>query len=71
MASYDELTFNIDHGYLEGLVRGFKGGILTQVSLSLTFGSTSIERTCFSISQNFPIHTKASLISMDAWTGLP
>jgi len=26
----DELTFNIDHGYLEGLVRGFKGGILTQ-----------------------------------------
>lgn len=26
----DELYFNIDHGYLEGLVRGFKGGILTQ-----------------------------------------
>ena len=25
-----ELTFNIDHGYLEGLVRGFKAGILTQ-----------------------------------------
>ncbi|OZC12472.1 ATP synthase, subunit C [Onchocerca flexuosa] len=25
-----EYLFNIDHGYLEGLVRGFKGGILTQ-----------------------------------------
>lgn len=30
MVSYDEVTFNIDHGYLEGLVRGFKGGLLTQ-----------------------------------------
>lgn len=25
-----ELYFNVDHGYLEGLVRGFKGGILRQ-----------------------------------------
>ena len=25
-----ELSFNIDHGYLEGLLRGFKGGILKQ-----------------------------------------
>lgn len=25
-----EISFNIDHGYLEGLVRGFKGGILKQ-----------------------------------------
>lgn len=25
-----ELTFNIDSGYLEGLVRGFKAGILKQ-----------------------------------------
>ena len=25
-----ELSFNIDHGYLEGLVRGFKSGILRQ-----------------------------------------
>ena len=25
-----ELTFNIDNGYLEGLVRGFKGGVLRQ-----------------------------------------
>ena len=25
----NDLTFNIDHGYLEGLVRGFKGGLLT------------------------------------------
>lgn len=25
-----ELTFNVDHGYLEGLVRGMKAGILTR-----------------------------------------
>ena len=25
-----ELMFNIDNGYLEGLVRGFKGGVLKQ-----------------------------------------
>ena len=25
-----EMSFNIDNGYLEGLVRGFKGGILKQ-----------------------------------------
>ncbi|KAK3601622.1 hypothetical protein CHS0354_038169 [Potamilus streckersoni] len=28
--SFSELYFNVDHGYLEGLVRGFKGGILKQ-----------------------------------------
>lgn len=26
----NSLNFNIDNGYLEGLVRGFKGGILKQ-----------------------------------------
>ena len=26
----NSLNFNIDHGYLEGLLRGFKGGILKQ-----------------------------------------
>ena len=25
-----EISFNIDHGYLEGLLRGFKSGILKQ-----------------------------------------
>lgn len=25
-----EMTFNVDHGYLEGLLRGFKSGILRQ-----------------------------------------
>lgn len=24
----NSMTFNIDQGYLEGLIRGFKGGIL-------------------------------------------
>jgi len=24
-----EFFFNIDHGYLEGLIRGFKSGLLT------------------------------------------
>lgn len=30
MAGYSEFSFNVDSGYLEGLVRGFKAGILTQ-----------------------------------------
>lgn len=30
MPSFPELYFNVDNGYLEGLVRGFKAGILTQ-----------------------------------------
>ena len=27
---YQDASFNIDHGYLEGMVRGFKSGILKQ-----------------------------------------
>lgn len=30
MAACQELSFNVDHGYLEGLVRGMKAGILTK-----------------------------------------
>ena len=30
MLSFSELFFNVDSGYLEGLVRGFRSGILTQ-----------------------------------------
>lgn len=30
MTSFSELYFNVDSGYLEGLVRGFKAGILSQ-----------------------------------------
>lgn len=30
MIAFDELLFNVDSGYLEGLVRGFRSGILTQ-----------------------------------------
>ncbi|KFO71403.1 V-type proton ATPase subunit d 1 [Cuculus canorus] len=30
MASFPELYFNVDNGYLEGLVRGFKAGVLRQ-----------------------------------------
>uniref|UniRef100_A0AAY4F023 V-type proton ATPase subunit n=1 Tax=Denticeps clupeoides TaxID=299321 RepID=A0AAY4F023_9TELE len=30
MPSFPELFFNVDNGYLEGLVRGFKAGILSQ-----------------------------------------
>lgn len=30
MYSMPEMSFNINDGYLEGLVRGFKGGILRQ-----------------------------------------
>jgi len=30
----DSSNFNIDNGYLEGIVRGFKSGILTQADYS-------------------------------------
>lgn len=30
MALCEELSFNVNHGYLEGLVRGMKAGILAQ-----------------------------------------
>lgn len=30
MSSFPELYFNVDNGYLEGLVRGFKAGVLRQ-----------------------------------------
>jgi V-type H+-transporting ATPase subunit d len=29
-----EFFFNIDHGYLEGLIRGFKSGLLTGTDYS-------------------------------------
>lgn len=30
MSCFPELYFNVDNGYLEGLVRGFKAGVLSQ-----------------------------------------
>lgn len=30
MSCFPELYFNVDNGYLEGLVRGFKAGVLRQ-----------------------------------------
>lgn len=30
MLSFHELFFNVDNGYLEGLVRGFRSGVLSQ-----------------------------------------
>ncbi|KAM6918362.1 V-type proton ATPase subunit d 1-like [Xenentodon cancila] len=34
MAACQELSFNVDHGYLEGLLRGMKAAILTQTDYS-------------------------------------
>ncbi|XP_061587245.1 V-type proton ATPase subunit d 1-like [Cololabis saira] len=34
MAAFQELSFNVDHGYLEGLLRGMKAAILTQTDYS-------------------------------------
>lgn len=30
LMAFGELFFNVDSGYLEGLVRGFRSGVLTQ-----------------------------------------
>ena len=50
-----EYLFNVDHGYLEGLVRGFRSGILTRVDyLNLvqceTVDGESMDKTCVRLS---------------------
>ena len=41
-----ELSFNIDHGYLEGIVRGFKSGILKQTDYLNLVQCETLEGKC-------------------------
>lgn len=40
------LSFNVDAGYLEGIVRGFKSGILTQTNYLNLIQCETIEGVC-------------------------
>ena len=44
-----ELSFNIDHGYLEGLLRGFKGGILKQTDYLNLVQCETLDGNIFSL----------------------
>ena len=44
-----DLTFNIDHGYLEGLVRGFKGGLLTASDYANLVQCDTLDGTPFAL----------------------
>ena len=47
-----ELMFNIDNGYLEGLVRGFKSGILTRTDYLNLIQCETLEGMSPSVSFN-------------------
>lgn len=47
-----ELYFNVDHGYLEGLVRGCKAGLLTQQDYINLVQCETLEGKCY------PFHLK-------------
>ena len=54
MLSFHELFFNVDSGYLEGLVRGFRSGVLTQsdylnLSQCETLEGRCLSNLCFSL----------------------
>lgn len=52
-AIYGDISFNIDSGYLEGLVRGFRSGILTRTDYLNLIQCESLEgRTLLSVSPN-------------------
>ncbi|XP_077687104.1 V-type proton ATPase subunit d 1 isoform X1 [Eretmochelys imbricata] len=49
MSSFPELYFNVDSGYLEGLVRGFKAGVLSQGDYVNLVQCESLEAACVSM----------------------
>ena len=56
---YQDLYFNIDHGYLEGLVRGFKAGILKQTDYLNLVQCETLEG-----------HKLSSIFSSNFWTSI-
>lgn len=50
------LTFNIDNGYLEGLVRGFKAGILRQADYLNLIQCETLEGRATGFFINFGTH---------------
>lgn len=48
--NFDELFYNIDHGYLEGLVRGFRGGVLSQADYTNLVQCETLEGNTWKLS---------------------
>lgn len=72
--NFDELFFNIDHGYLEGLVRGFRGGVLSPADYTNLVQCETLEgnfkfskpKKCFRSCRNvFFVDLKLHLASTD------
>ena len=59
----NSLNFNIDNGYLEGLVRGFKAGILKQSDYANLVQCETLEGKYLSIVSIYVSHTGHSLTS--------
>lgn len=55
-----ELSFNVDHGYLEGLVRGMKAGILTQTDYNNLAQCDTLEGEDVELYFNFILCIKLS-----------
>ena len=68
MADYPELTFNIDNGYLEGIVRGFRGGILSRAEYLNLVQCETLEG--WFIHHSFCLSCMASLIPSSVCTRL-
>ena len=69
-----EFFFNIDHGYLEALIRGFKGGLLNQADYTNLVQCETLEGKfylsfsfpfCCEIMQNFLSDLKLHVQSTD------
>ncbi|KAB0382710.1 hypothetical protein FD755_004627 [Muntiacus reevesi] len=48
MSFFPELYFNVDNGYLEGLVRGLKAGVLSQADYLNLVQCETLEATSLS-----------------------
>ena len=51
-AIYGDMIFNIDNGYLEGLVRGFRSGILTRTDYLNLIQCETLEGISFLLPSN-------------------
>lgn len=50
----DEYIFNVNNGYLEGLVRGFRSGILSRPDYLNLVQCETVEGECFSPASPLP-----------------
>lgn len=54
--AYPELYFNIDTGYLEGICRGFRGGILTRADYINLVQCETLEGALLVLNETVKLH---------------